>query len=136
MIASFTRKSAHLACILVITTSIMPVLAQAQENVGMACSDAQRDAKQDVSGGTYFLFGLLAPVITYIVVSSSRATPPASRLIGKSPEYVAVYSDCYSEAAEKTKKNATLAGCLVGLAAWTALIVIIVASDDSGDYYY
>ncbi len=40
--------------------------------------------------------------------------PPASRLIGKSPEYVLVYADAYKERARDLHLRSAFIGCLGG----------------------
>jgi len=52
-------------------------------------------------------------VILHIILEPS---PPATRLLGKSDEYVAVYTDCYREEGKKIQTKNALTGCLVGMA--------------------
>ena len=100
-----------------------PTLMQASEmdNARMA---AERDAKSDVNAmlwlGAGCLFGPIGIGAAYVIVPS----PPASRLLGKSNEYVAGYTDMYEDAARSIQVNKAMIGC--GLwAAWVLLINVV-----------
>jgi uncharacterized membrane protein YfcA len=92
-----------------------PVLAQSSET-DTARMAAEADAKSDVSTllwmGAGFLFNLLGVGAAYIIVPS----PPASRLLGKSSEYVAVYTDSYQSAARNVQVKNALIGCAISAA--------------------
>jgi len=89
-----------------------PVLAQSSE-ADAARMSAETDAKSDVSAllwmGAGFLFNILGVGAAYIIVPS----PPASRLLGKSSEYVAIYTDSYQSAARNVQVKNALVGCAI-----------------------
>ena len=72
---------------------------------------AERDAKSDVSAwlwlGAGCLFNLLGVGAAYVIVPS----PPASRLLGKSNEYIAAYTDMYKDSARGVQVKNALIGC-------------------------
>ena len=94
-------------------------------SVAQAQSDAEMDAKADVHGGTWFIVGCLLGVVGWIVAYVIEPNPPATRLLGKSAEYVAVYSDAYKREGKKVQSQKALVGCLVGTAV-TAIVEVIV----------
>jgi len=91
-----------------------------------ACLKAQMDARADIEGeiwfGAGFLFGILGVGAAYLI----EPTPPLRRLIGKSPEYVAYYTDCYKEAAREYQTDNAMIGCLGGILAYIFLRLIVL----------
>jgi hypothetical protein len=94
----------------------VPVISVAQSLDQKACLQGKTDAKTDINkplwqvGGC--LFGIFALGAAYLIEPS----PPASKLLGKSPEYVASYSACYTDEGASIQRTAALQGCLVGCA--------------------
>ncbi len=90
-----------------------PVAAMAQ-SMQEVCAQAQVDAQRDVNKTLWmaagFFFGLLGIGAAYVL----EPDPPASRLIGKSPEYVATYTDCYKEAGRDVQVKGAVTGCVIG----------------------
>ena len=95
-----------------------PVVLQAQTT--KACMQAEMDAQKDVNGTLWiaagFFFGLLGIGAAYII----EPDPPMSRLVGKSPEYVAAYTDCYKRAGRSIQVNKALIGCVANAVVITA----------------
>jgi len=114
-------------CVLILLSLLtLPVVTLAEE-AGDACPQAQIDAERNVNGILWFgagcLFTLLGVGAAYLIEPS----PSAIGLLGKSPEYVAVYTDCYKDQGRSIQtKNAWL-GCLVGGAAQVLFYVIYIA---------
>lgn len=90
-----------------------PVMVSAQ-SVQKACAQAQIDAKQDVNGMLWlaagFFLGLLGVGAAYVI----EPDPPAMKLMGKSPEYVAAYTDCYKRAGRDIQVKKAITGCVAG----------------------
>ena len=110
----------------VLLASVNPVIAQ--EGVGETsdiCQRAKLDAQADVNKMLWFgagcLFGIFGLGAAYIIEPS----PPATRLLGKPPEYVAVYTDCYRDEGKRIQTKNALVGCLIGEAA--VLIIYAIA---------
>jgi len=112
--------------LIILSMIAVPVIILA-EDAGSACMLAQSAAKQDANGTLWFLLGLgggcigspLLGLLTLILGYSLNAPPPATALLGKSPEYVAVYTDCYAKEVKSTRGNNALYGCLTGGGLWT-----------------
>jgi hypothetical protein len=93
------------------------------QDVATACMDAERQAKSDISGGTWFLIGCLIGPIGYLL-AMSEPNPPSTNLLGKSPEYVAAYTDCYRRMGKSIKTKNAMTGCIISVAVEVVLIVI------------
>ncbi len=114
--------------LIILSMIAVPIIILA-EDAGDACMQAQSAAKQDANGILWFTLGLLiggvatplAGIIATIVGYNLTATPPASALLGKSPEYVAAYTDCYSREVKKLRGNNTLYGCLTATGAYVVV---------------
>ena len=68
----------------------------------------------------------------------SEPNPPAAQLLGKSPEYVVAYTDCYRKKGKSIKTKNALYGCLVGTGVTVVIYAIIIAAaaDEETVYYY
>ena len=109
------------------------------QDVGTACANAERQASSDISGGTWFLIGCVAGPIGYLI-AMSEPNPPSTHLLGKSPEYVAAYTDCYRRKGKSIKTKGALYGCLVAtgvqLIFWTIYFILIYETTEDLYYYY
>ena len=98
-----------------------------QADMGTAEADAIQDANADVNKPLWVGLGGLLAGLTLIhdygcVLSVGglagthfyRPNPPAERLIGKSPEYVNVYSEAYKNEIAKLHTLWSAAGCVGG----------------------
>ena len=102
----------------------------AQQNLvqAEATTAAESDANKDVSklscfgagcvlSALFFLpspYGYLLPPTGIIGSYSYRPSPPPSRLIGKSPEYIAAYTSAYELKRGEIQAQWTSVGCLSG----------------------
>jgi hypothetical protein len=102
-----------------------PFVVLAQDDVGQARIDAERDAQSNVNGTLWLLIGCVAsPFFAYL----STPSPPAIALLNKSPEYVAVYSDTYRAKAKSIQQSKAWTGCIIGGLAYVACYVVIIAA--------
>jgi hypothetical protein len=107
-----------------------PVLAVAQTNeTQKACVQAKADAKREINGSLWLaggcLIGLLAVGAAYLMEPS----PPSSKLLNKSPEYVAAYTNCYVEEGRSIQTSNAVKGCLISVISQCgiSLVVIIIS---------
>lgn len=98
---------------LVIIISMLSVsgIALAQE-AGDACAQAMIDAERDVDGTLWFALGCLAPIIGLVLAYFAEPSPPATALLGKTSDYVAVYTDCYKDKGQNIQVRKALIGLL------------------------
>ena len=84
--------------------------------------DAKRDAKRtDVSA--WALGGCLLPGVAIIVASAITPPIPLTKLIGKSPAYIAFYTDTYQQEAKSKRISAAVGGCVGGTFLYLLIIV-------------
>jgi len=107
----------------------MPLLAMAQQSeIEEARFAAERAAEANTSSGLWFAVGCLGGVIGLLVAYTYAPSPPALDLIGKSPEYVAYYTDYYKAKAKSIQSGKALTGCLVAVAAYVVYVVAILGT--------
>lgn len=116
----------------VVLTFSTPFISLAQQRLvrteDIVVAAAEADANKDVSkplwfGAGFLLSGLLFLPIPLGYISPPAGTigtyfyrpgPPPSRLIGKSPEYIAAYTSAYKLKRGSIQVRWTSAGCLSG----------------------
>lgn len=106
------------------TTSIL----LPQTSSTSACAQAQMDAENDINGTIWFGAGCLLGLIGWGAAYVVKPSPPATRLVGKSPEYVAQYTDCYIEAGKKIQTKKAMNGCLTYAGVYLLLNVLLLSS--------
>ncbi len=93
-----------------------PTMLMAQNSVAsQACTQAQQDVQMEVNKTMWLVIGFFGGLIGVAAAYIIEPTPPASKLLGKSPEYVAAYTDCYKEAGKKIQTHAAIKGCVISL---------------------
>ena len=93
---------------------VVPIAAQTTSvstDANSAMTDARQDAQIESNDFLWFIAGCLGGPIGLIVSYVVDPNPPAMRLLGKSPEYVAVYSDTYRRAAKDGRTKMAWVGC-------------------------
>lgn len=128
-------------CLMVILVLSIPFVCLAQHNTiqQQAIADAEKDVSVDVNGSLWFLGGCLGNITVLVIASVFEPNPPASRLLGKSPEYIAAYTDTYRAKATNLQTTRALAGCLTGTAVVCvgySFLIFSAINDSSGYYWY
>lgn len=92
----------------------MPFVTLAQQNSveSEARADAEADAEADTDQRFWFVVGCFGNFWGLIYAHYAEPSPPASRLLGKSPEYVAIYSDTYTIKAKNLQTSQATSGCI------------------------
>ena len=120
------KKTLSISLIVALLVPYSTVLAQQETETKEEdpCLQAAIDAKRDINAPLWFgagcLFGVFGVGASYVVEPS----PSAVRLMGKSPEYAAMYTDCYKMDGKKIQQQRSLYGCLT----WAALYLLLIAS--------
>ncbi|MXV75882.1 hypothetical protein F4Z99_16615 [Candidatus Poribacteria bacterium] len=109
---------------------------QAAEAIANAKADANKDVNKPLwfgagcllSGSAFLLkpYGYFALPIGSIGGYLYQPAPLPSRLIGKSPEYIAAYTSTYKSKRGEIQANSTAAGCLSGC------LIIVLATGSIG----
>jgi len=97
-----------------------------------AIANAKKDGKRDAPGIVFALYGCVAPIISPIVIGSGRVfkpSPPPTAIVGKSPEYVALYTETYQRSMQKAAAKKAWMGSIVGCVGYAGLglLPLIVA---------
>jgi hypothetical protein len=124
-----TDLRSFIALFMALMVLSIPFVAMAQDDVmAVARADAERDAEMDVNGTIWFLAGCLGGLTGLLISYIYTPSPPASRLMGKPPEYVAYYTDFYKEKARGVQTNRALSGCLTFVVVYVALYAALITS--------
>ncbi|MDE0089154.1 MAG: hypothetical protein OXU23_25785 [Candidatus Poribacteria bacterium] len=111
-----------LVLLTMLLTFSMPFVTLAQQNLlAEAVADAERDARKYADSGRWFGIGcLFSPSLPYCgpyflpilrtMVDESISLPP-TRLLGKSPEYIRLYTAAYSKKIKEIRTDSATAGC-------------------------
>ena len=107
-------------------------LAQQNSVRAEAEAEAERDAEARTKKPVWFIFGCVGGILTVAYTYLYEPSVPAGALLGKSPEYVAFYTDAYTLKAKDIQMKAALGGCVTSGIAWGILIVISGVASESG----
>ncbi len=126
-------KTFHVfAFLMAVITFSMPFATLAQPNLvaAQAESDAVADANKDVNKPLWFGAGCLLSGLVFLPLSGwyscllppigitgtyfYQPEPSPSRLIGKTPEYVSVYTSTYKSKRGSVQARMSSTGCLTG----------------------
>lgn len=106
---SVRALSIYLFLCLLFWATIPPHIYAADADPCVAATDM---ARYEVSGIVWFgagcLFGCLGVGAAYVMIPN----PPASQLVGKPADYIAMYSDCYSREARSQQLKWSAIGCV------------------------
>lgn len=74
---------------------------------------AEQDAETYVSKFLWVVVGLFGNIIGVIIAIVYQATPPAARLLDKSEEYIAFYTDTYKTRARTIQLSYAFIGFII-----------------------
>jgi len=97
-------------------------------DVATATARGTADAEADTSGALWFFAGCGLGAIGILIAYVVEPTPPAARIMGKSPDYVMAYTSAYKSAGKSSQAKHALYGCLVGTAVVVAIYLILIAA--------
>ena len=127
--------------IILISTVIMPFGVYAQEKEGeinpiAVMQIAQRDARNNVDGGIWMLGGCCLGWVGLGAAYVIEPSIPMANLVGKSPEYVAIYVDTYKSEAKRIQGSKAMTGCIVSTLAGAIGYVMLIAAAASSTSSY
>lgn len=104
-------------------TFSMPFVSLAQSSTPssseiqrQAALDAIRKAETSVNQRLWFWTGCFGTFFGYLTANTYHHPVPTVPLLGKSPEYVASYTDTYITETRKLQSQYALNGCMLGAA--------------------
>ena len=86
---------------------------------------AEQDAESDAKKVRWFLIGLFGNIIGILIASIYEPTPPASRLLEKSPEYVAAYTDSYKAKSRSVQLRQSVIGLVIPYGIFIFLAILM-----------
>lgn len=103
-----------------------PTIAFAQQNSELAdaVATAEQDAKADVNQRAWGVVGFLCGAYTVAVAFTMQPPPPASRFVGKSPEYIRIYTQTYKAKVRSRQTGPAVLGCLGGTLAFYLYVLV------------
>ncbi len=105
-----------------------------------AMNAAQRDAVDRTNQNIWRAFGCFGGLFAVAGSYLYEPAPPASALLGKSPEYVAFYADAYTSKAKNIQTRGAIEGCVastcVTVALYGVLIILVAEESTSSSYYF
>jgi len=113
-----------------------PYYAPPPVDAARAAAEAINDAHADTSGALWYFAGCLLGVIGILIAYVSEPSPPPARMMGKSPEYLTIYTNTYKTEARSIQGRSAIYGALT----WGAIVVVViviavVAAHNSTTYY-
>ena len=123
--------SGVLVFFIVVLVFNMPFLILAQQNPieVEAVVKAAADAESDVNKTSWFMAGCFMNIIGVLIARTNTAPVPAERFVGKSPEYIALYTLSYQAERSKILTKSAIQGCATGTLA--LMVVLAIAGSDS-----
>ena len=113
-----------IAVIMSFVVFVTPILAQ-QDDIMAGRIAGEQAAKANTSGIMWMALGCIGPV-GLIIALVYEPNPSATQLLGKSPEYVAAYTDAYRETAKHVQTNKALTGCIVTCSVIAVYYVLLI----------
>ena len=104
------------SCAMALLLLSMPCLTLAQQtnDAAQAIADAKRDAKNAPNSYVWYPAGCFLGVAGILIAAVYTPHPPAEKLLGKSPEYIAYYTSTYQQVAKDDQVTEATLGCLTG----------------------
>ena len=134
---SKTKRAYFLPTAVIVSLLIfaMPLLAQRGDMMAGRVAGEQA-ARASVNGTAWLAIGCFAGLVGIIIAAVVESSPPSTMLLGKSPEYVAGFTDAYKATAKSVRMNKAITGCIAGAVVNALLYVLLVAAASTTDTVY
>ncbi|HGE70588.1 TPA: hypothetical protein ENX78_07120 [Candidatus Poribacteria bacterium] len=109
---------------------ITPILAM-QDDFTAGRIAGEQAGKSKTNGVAWMAIGCLGGLLGVIVAYIYEPSPPASLLLGKSPEYVAAFTDAYKNGAKSVQTKNAWTGCIVSTLLYVVYVVLVVAAAEN-----
>ena len=97
---------------------------QLQPTTSQAYLTAEQEAESDAKKVRWFFIGFCGNILGILIASVYEPTPPASRLLGKSPEHAALYTDSYKAKSRSVQMRQSVIG--LGVAFGLGILFAII----------
>ncbi|MGB9595139.1 MAG: hypothetical protein ACPL7B_02560 [Candidatus Poribacteria bacterium] len=109
---------------------VTPILAM-QDDFTAGRLAGEQAGKSRTNGVAWMAIGCLGGLLGVIIAYLYEPSPPASLLLGKSPEYVAAFTDAYKDGAKSVQAKNAWTGCIVSTLLYVVYVVLVVAAAES-----
>ncbi len=109
---------------------VTPIFAQSGEMM-KGKLEGEQAARTNVNGTLWLAVGCLGGLLGVAIAYIYEPSPLSTMLLGKSPEYVAAYTDSYKMTAKKIQTNKAWTGCIAGTLLYVALVVLSTATAET-----
>jgi hypothetical protein len=129
------KKLKILSIVCLLFNLILSIQLQAQETDDnyMAKANAERAANRDVSKACWFGAGMTI-VGSGVALMWHSSSPDPAAFVGKSPEYIRIYSDAYSSRVKKIQTFYSCLGCGTTLTMAGCAILMIELNQGCQDW--
>ena len=119
-----------LVFLMAVLTFGMPFVALAQQHSVQAEATAagERDAEARTNKTVWRLLGCVGGLIVVGATYFYEPAPPAGSLLGKSPEYIAYYTDAYKQKSKNLQFRGAVEGCVAGSCIAGVLYAVAIAA--------
>jgi hypothetical protein len=119
-----------IAVVMAFVVFATPILAQ-QGEIMAGRMAGEQSARANVNGNIWMLAGCVGSWLGVLLAYIYEPTPPATMLLGKSPEYVAAYTDAYRATAKSIQISKVWTGCIISGVLYLVYVVLVVAAAES-----
>lgn len=105
-----------------------PYYAPPPVDAARATADAINDAQADTNGTLWYFAGCLLGVIGILIAYVAEPSPPPARMMGKSAEYLTIYTMAYKSEARSLQGRSAIYGTLTVLAVVVVIYVIVIVA--------
>ena len=112
--------------VLVYPATVLAIEGEAEGTASEGAVAGQTDGRTNTSGILWFGAGCLFHVFGIGAAYLITPNPPAMRLLGKSSDYVAAYTDAYGSSAKSVQTKNAWTGCCVSSAAYGVYVVVVL----------
>jgi len=104
-----------------------PILAQ-QGEITAGRMAGEQAARANTNGMLWMAIGCVGSWVGVAAAYIYEPSPPATPLLGKSPEYVAAYTDAYKATAKNVQTGKVWTGCIISAVLYTVSYVLLFAA--------
>ena len=132
---TYLSTVSFLTIALLISAPLM-VIAQETEEILEAKADAREAANIDVGSASWFAAGFCFGILGVGFAALHDPGIDPARFIGKSPQYVAVYTNTYNRVATKKRLVSSSIGCVGMNIFWSSVYVGLVGAAAAANSTY
>ena len=106
----------------------IPIYAQVAQTADaqQAIIDAKRDVETRLNTNVWLIYGCFGGPFGVAYSYFQEPKPPLSALLGKTPEYVAFYTDTYVSLSKDAQMKKAMTGCGIACGAYLGIAVMSV----------